>query len=97
MLEALSRELRTGCPWGLLYTDDLIISAESMEERLVKLKTWKSEMEKKGLRGNMWKTKIMVCGMTLDLLKKAGKDPCGVCQTQELVTMQSSVVAAYIT
>ena len=37
-------------------------------------------MEKKGLRVNMGKTKIMVSGMDLDLLKKSGKDPCGVCQ-----------------
>ena len=55
----LSREFRTGCPWELLYADDLMISAESMEELLVKLKTWKAEMEKKCLRVNMGKTKIM--------------------------------------
>ena len=81
VLEALPREFRTGCPWELLYADDLMISAESMEELLVKLKTWKSEMEKKGLRVNMGKTKIMASGMNLDLLKKSGKDSCGVCQT----------------
>ena len=81
VLEALSREFRTGCPWELLYADDLLISAESMEELLVKLKTWKAEMERKGLRVNMGKTKIMVSGPNLDLLKKSGKDPCGVCQT----------------
>ena len=80
VLGVLSRELRTSFPWELLYVDDLMISAESMEELLVKLKTWKSEMEKKGLRVNMGKTKIMVSGMNLDILKKAGKDPCGVCQ-----------------
>ena len=40
VLEALSREL--------LYADDLMISAESMEELLVKVnfETWKTEMEK---------------------------------------------------
>ena len=43
VLEALSREFRTGCPWELLYADDLMISAESMEELLVKVKTWKTE------------------------------------------------------
>ena len=80
VLEALSREFHTGCPWELLYAHDLMISAESKEELLVKLKTWKTEMEKKGLRVNMGKTKIMVSGMDLDLLKKSGKDPCGVCQ-----------------
>ena len=66
---------------GAVVCYDLMISAESMEELLVKLKTWKAEMERKGLRVNMGKTKIMVSGPNLDLLKKSGKDPCGVCQT----------------
>ena len=39
-----------------------------------------SEIEKKGLRVNMGKTRIMVSGLDLDLLKKSGKDPCGFCQ-----------------
>ena len=81
VLEALSREFRTGCLWELLYADDLMISAESMEELLVKVQTWKTEMEKKGLRVNMGKTKIMDSGINLDVLKKSGKYPCGVCQS----------------
>ena len=81
MLEALSREFHTGCPWELLYADDLMISAESVEELLVKVQTWKTEMEKKGLRVNMGKTKIMESGINLDVLKKSGKFPCGVCQS----------------
>ena len=58
-----------------------MISAESMEELLVKVQTWKTEMEKKGLRVNMGKTKIMESGINLDVLKKSGKYPCGVCQS----------------
>ena len=81
VLEALSREFRAGCPWELLYADDLMISAESMEELLVKVQTWKTEMEKKGLRVNMRKTKIMESGINLDVLKKSRKYPCGVCQS----------------
>ena len=54
-----------------------MISAESMEELLVKLKTWKTNGEE---GPEMGKTKIMVSGMDLDLLKKSGKDPCNVCQ-----------------
>ena len=76
VLEASSREFHTGCSWELLYADDLVISAESIEELLIKLKTWKSEMEKKGLRVNIGKIKIMMTGINLDLLKKSGKDPC---------------------
>ena len=52
----------------------------SMEELLVKLKTWKSEIKKMGLQVNMGKIKIMVSGLHLDFLKKFGKDPCSVCQ-----------------
>ena len=79
VLDALFREFRIGFPWELLYADDLMISAESMEELLVK--TWKTEMEKKGLRVNMGKTKIMESGINLDVLKKSGKYPCSVCQS----------------
>ena len=63
MLEALSREFRTGCPWEQLYA-----VTESMEELMGKLKTWKAEMERKRLRVNMKNTKIMVPGPDLDLL-----------------------------
>ena len=35
----------------------------------------------KGLRVNMGKTKIMESGINLDVLKKSGKYPCGVCQS----------------
>ena len=30
VLEALSRDFRTGCPWELLYADDLVIISESL-------------------------------------------------------------------
>ena len=42
VLEALSREFGTGCPWELLYADDLMISAEIMEELLVQVQIWKT-------------------------------------------------------
>ena len=38
-------------------------------------------MEKKGLRVNARKTKIMNCGTDLDLLQNSGKVPCAVCCT----------------
>ena len=40
-----------------------------MEEFLVKLKTWKPNIKKMSLQVNMGKTKIMVPGLDLDLLK----------------------------
>ena len=49
VLEALSREFRSGVPWEDLYADDLVIIAESLEECVRRLLTWKEAMEKKGL------------------------------------------------
>ena len=62
VLEALSREYRSGVPWEDLYVDDLVIIAELLEECVRRPLTWKEAMEKKGLRVNAGKTKIMICG-----------------------------------
>ena len=69
VLKALSREFRSGVPWEDLYADDLVIITESLEECVRRLLTWKEAMEKKGLRVNAGKTKIMICGTGLDLLE----------------------------
>ena len=60
VMEALSREFRTGCPWELLYADDLVLVAESVEELTRKFSLWKQGLEGKGLRVNLGKTKLMV-------------------------------------
>ena len=49
-LEALSREFRSGYPWKLLYADDLLLSAEGMEELIEEIKNWKKGMETTGLK-----------------------------------------------
>ena len=81
VLEALSREFRSGVPWEDLYADDLVIIAESLEECVRRLLTGKEAMEKKGLRVNAGKTKIMICGMGLDLLQSSSEFPCAICCT----------------
>ena len=58
VLEALSRDFRIGAPWELLYADDLLIIADSLEKCIARLKAWKDAMEKKGCRVNMSKTKL---------------------------------------
>ena len=68
----LSWEFGSGVPWEDLYANDLVIIAESLEECVRRLLTWKEAMEKKGLRVNAGKTKIMICGTGLDLLQSTG-------------------------
>ena len=81
VLEALLRVFRFGVPWEDLYADDLAIITESLEECVRRLLTWKEAMEKKGLRVNAGKTKIMIYCMGVDLLQSSGKFPCGDCCT----------------
>ena len=52
VLEALSRDLRVRVPWELLFADDLVIVATSLEECVTHAKAWKETVESKGLRVN---------------------------------------------
>ena len=45
ILEALSHEFPTGCPWENLYGDDHVITSESLEELQEKLIFWMFGME----------------------------------------------------
>ena len=58
--------------------------ADSLEECIARLKVWKEGMERKGLRVNMKKTKLMVSGPRLDLLCDSGAFPCAVCHKEGL-------------
>ena len=61
-LEALSHEFQACVPWEDPYANDLVIIADSLEECVRRLLIWKAAMEKKGLRVNAGKTKVMICG-----------------------------------
>ena len=81
VLEAISRRFhKQGLPFELLYADDLVIMAETKEELLERLRTWKHVMEKKGLRVNMAKTKVLKCHAESGSCVSSGKWPCGVCR-----------------
>ena len=77
VLEALSRVPL----WEDLYANDFVIIVESLEKCVRRLLTWKEAMEKKGRRVNAGKTKIMLCGLRMDLLQSSGEFPCAVCCT----------------
>ena len=81
VLEALLRVFHSGVPWEDLSAGDLFIIAKSLEEFVRRLLTWKEAMEKKGLRVNAGKTKIMICGTGLGLLQSSGEFPCAICHT----------------
>ena len=59
---------------------ELVIMADTLDECLVRLRIWKTGMERKGLRVNMKKTKFLITRIGLDLLKDSGKYPYAVCR-----------------
>ena len=73
MLEALSREFGSEVPWEDLYADDLVVIAESLEECVRRLLTWKVAMEKKGLREKCRKDKDHDLRYGTGLLQSSGE------------------------
>ena len=46
--------------WELLYADDFAVIAETEKELIKRLNEWKDNVESKGMRVNMNKTKVMM-------------------------------------
>ena len=79
VLEAMTSEMREGLPWELLYTDDLVLMAETEEALRDKIIKWKDCLGSKGLKMNLKKTKVMVSRRDLGVVEKSGKWPCSIC------------------
>jgi len=79
VMEAISTEIRVALPWELLYADDLAVIAETEEELIKRLNEWKNNVESKGMRVNMNKTKVMISGERQKMRQKTVRWPCGVC------------------
>jgi len=62
VMVAISREFRVALPWELLYADDLAVIAETEDELIKRLNEWKDNVESKGMRVSMNKTKVMISG-----------------------------------
>ena len=55
--------IRGRLPWELLYADDLVVIAETEEDLIKRLNEWKNNVENRGMRVNMNKTKVMISGV----------------------------------
>ena len=79
VMEALTRELRTGWLWELFYANDLVTVAELLGELKVRLKNWKDGLEEKGLKVNVGKTKVLHSRHDVSKMKIVSvKLPCGI-------------------
>ena len=79
VLEEVSKLVRRGGVWEMLYADDLVLTGESKQEVEQMFIRWKEVMELRGLKVNIAKTKLMVSGASDDEPVQMGRYPCGVC------------------
>ena len=79
VMEEATKECHRGVPWDLLYADDMIITGESKEEVEEQFHHWKAALERRGLKINIGKTKILVSGKEGLTPLPSGQYPCAVC------------------
>jgi len=78
VMEEATRGERRGF-WELLCADDLVITADTREEACDQFNSWKRAMERRGLKVNMEKTKMMLTGQQPNKRQEEGNYPCGCC------------------
>jgi len=78
VMEVITKQLRVGLPWELLYADDLSLLAETEEELRENIVNLKAGMEVKSLQMNAGKMKVTFCCTTTDRVEEQGKWPCDV-------------------
>ena len=66
-------------PSELLYADDLVIMAPTMDQLGRRVADWRDSLLGKGLKVNAGKSKVMVGSSGGKTIVNSGKWPCGVC------------------
>ena len=64
--------------WELVYADDLALTADTQEEVELMFGEWRWAVERRGLKVNLEKTKMMVTGGEVGDVR-VERYPCGVC------------------
>ena len=76
--DVVTYEIIEGMIQEILYADDIIMIAASMEKQHEKFQGWKSALESKGQKVNLTKTKVMVSKIgQVSVNPSCKKDPCG--------------------
>ena len=79
VMDVVSSGARSGLPSGLLYADDLVIMAPTMEQLGRRVADWRASLLGKGLKVNAGKSRVMVGSSGGKMIVNSGKWPWGVC------------------
>ena len=72
----VSSDARSGLPSELLYADDLVNMAPTMEQLGRRVADWRARLLGKGLKVNAGKSKVMVGSSGGKMIVNSGKWPC---------------------
>jgi len=56
--------------WKLWYADDLVVIAETEDGLITRLNEWKDNVENRGMRVHVNKTKVMISGEWQKVMQK---------------------------
>ena len=94
VMEEATKECRGEGLFELLYADDLVLTGETREEAKEMFIRWKSGIERRGLKINMEKTKVMVSGRNRQQEERRGSQSHA--DAVEEVCMQTQYCVAYV-
>ena len=72
-MDVLAEEARTKPPWAMLFTDDLVLVGETVEEVKEELGRWRAVIDNKGLRISRSKTEYLVPSYQRGVVKLEGE------------------------
>ena len=73
VMDVVSSEARSGLPSELLYADDIVLMAPTMEQLGRRVYEWRASLLDKGLKVNAGKSKVMVGNSGGKMIVKSGK------------------------
>ena len=83
VMDVVSSRTVSGLPSELLYADDLVLMAPTMEQLGIPVAEWRASLLNKGLKMNAGKSKVMVGSSSSStggkMIVNSGKWPSGVC------------------
>ena len=79
VMDVVSSEARSGLASELVYADDLVLMAPTMEQLGRRVVEWRTSLLDKGLKVNAGKSKVMVGSSDWKIIVNSGMWPCGVC------------------
>ena len=76
VMDVVSSEARSGLPSELLYADDLVLMAPTMEKLGRRVAEWRASLLVRGQKVNAGKSKMMVGSSGGKMSVNSGKWPC---------------------